>query len=111
MQGVYEDLAPAELALLEQVCRTLDAIGVLEEAAAATPLVEGSKGQQVVNPAVPEARLQRRELARLLDQLGLPDPTNGATAATPSSPAKRRAEKAAEARWSRVAAQRSGSAS
>lgn len=107
----YEDLAPAELALLEQACRTLDMIAVLDVAAAEEPLTQGSKGQTVVSPAVSEARLQRQQLARILDQLGLPDPTSGATSATPSSPQSRRAAKAAEARWSRVAARRAGAAS
>lgn len=106
VHSLYDDLAPAELALLEQACRSLDVIAVLDAAAAAEPLTTGSKGQTIVHPATTEARLQRRELARILDQLGLPDPASGATEAKPSSPQKRRAAKAAEARWSRVAARR-----
>jgi hypothetical protein len=103
--GVYEDLTPTEATLLEQSCRSLDAIAVLDAAAAADPIVVGSKGQPIPHPAFTEARLQRRELARQLDQLGLPDPT-GASEAVPSSMQSRKAKKAAESRWARRDARR-----
>lgn len=106
VHALYSDLSPSELLLLEQACRQVDVIAALDAAAAAEPLTTGSKGQTIVNPAATEARLGRQQVARILDQLGLPAPDSAATEATPSSPAKRRARKAAEARWSRPGARR-----
>lgn len=96
----YTDLEPAELALLTQCCRTLDQIADLEAAVRKHgAMVTGSQGQAVLNPAIVEARLQRAQMARLLDQLGLPSEVD--SDATPDSPARRKARKAAEVRWRR----------
>lgn len=105
VESTYADLTPAENVLLDQAVRILDVVAVLDAAAAAEPIVKGSAGQPIPHPAYAEARLQRRELARTLDQLGLPDPA-GASEAAPSSPAVRRARKAAESRWARRDARR-----
>jgi uncharacterized protein with von Willebrand factor type A (vWA) domain len=53
-------------------------------------LVEGSRGQQVINPAVPEVRQGRLALGKLLGQLDLPESTRDAV---------RNARRAAESRW------------
>jgi uncharacterized protein with von Willebrand factor type A (vWA) domain len=53
-------------------------------------LVEGSRGQQVLNPSISEARQGRLALGKLLGQLDLPESTKDAV---------RRARKAAERRW------------
>jgi hypothetical protein len=56
-------------------------------------LVEGSRGQQVVNPSVAEVRQSRLALGKLLGQPDLPESTADVT---------RNARKAAEARWGRA---------
>ena len=53
-------------------------------------LVEGSRGQKVVNPSVAEVRQSRLALGKLLGQLDLPESTRDAV---------RSARRAAEARW------------
>jgi hypothetical protein len=55
-------------------------------------LVSGSRGQQVVNPSVAEARQSRLALGKLLGQLELPES---------ASDVVRSARQAAEARWAR----------
>ena len=55
-------------------------------------LVEGSCGQEVVNPSVAEVRQSRLALGKLLGQLDLPESTRDAV---------RSARRAAEARWRR----------
>ena len=57
-------------------------------------LVEGSRGQAVINPSVGEARQARLALAKLLGALELPD-LSGALRDQPS----RDAQRAARARW------------
>lgn len=96
----YDGLEPAEVALLTECCATVDTIAGLEAAVRKHgAMVSGSQGQQVLNPAITEARLQRAQLARLLDQLGLP--TEEDSESVPDSPARRKARKAAEVRWRR----------
>jgi hypothetical protein len=56
-------------------------------------LVEGSRGQQVVNPSVAEARQSRLALGKLLGQLDLPESTRDAVT---------RARRGAEARWAKA---------
>lgn len=108
--AAYEDLAPGELALLEQACRTLDVITDLEDRVVADGLtVEGSKEQLVLHPAIAETRLQRAQLSRLLDQLGLP--ADEESVAAPSSPTSRRAQRAAAARWGTARYRREAGAS
>lgn len=104
------DLAPAELVLLGEACRTLDLIAGLDaQVTTDGVMVAGSRGQTRTHPALTEARLQRAALARLLDQLGLPADTGDQ--AVPSSPSSRRASKAAQVRWDRVARARAEDAS
>lgn len=56
----------------------------------------GSAGQPVVHPAVAEARQARLAIGRLLGQLSLPDEEE-----EPRTEASKRAQKAANVRWSR----------
>lgn len=101
-QGVLADfeLNPVELVLLEQACRVADAIVRLDAAAAeADAMVSGSKGQPVANPLAREAREERALLARLLDQLGIPDASGSQWDHLSASA---RARKAAAARWRRA---------
>ena len=56
-------------------------------------LVEGSRGQLVINPSLGEARQGRIVLGRLLGQLDLPESTRDAV---------RRARKAVETRWKKA---------
>lgn len=65
-------------------------------------MVDGSTGQPVLNPAIPEARQARAAIARLLGSLDLSDPDE-----KPNTAASRRASKAAESRWARQAEVRS----
>jgi len=89
---------PGELELLAQACRVLDVVADLEAQVGDDGYMsEGSKGQPILHPAVAEARLQRAQLGRLLDQLGLP--VDEDSEAVPSSPTTRRAQRAAAARW------------
>lgn len=98
--ALYEFSAP-ELRVLEQTCRCLDAIGALDRQVAADgTMVDGSKGQQVLHPAIGEARQQRQTLARLLTTLDLPDEDGNPVVA---SPLRQRGKAGAAARWSRGA--------
>jgi hypothetical protein len=84
-----------ELRLLREACATVDVLELLERQVAADgPMIEGSKRQDVLHPAVAEGRAQRLTLARLLATLDLPDED-----AVPS-PMQLRGRRAAEARWS-----------
>ena len=89
------ELGAGERELLEQACRVLDIIRRLDEAALERPFVKGSMGQETLNPAHAEARLQRKTVAALLDQLGLPSDGGEWDNLT----ATQRARKAARARW------------
>jgi hypothetical protein len=92
---VYE-LTAAELRLLGQACQTLDVIADLEAQVAEDGLMaDGSKGQDVLHPAVAEARHQRVTFGRLLGQLALPD-EDGNTIRTPH---QLRGRAGARARW------------
>ena len=90
------EFSGAEVALLEEVCRCLDRLNSLTDAIAELgPMVTGSQGQPVVNPALTEARGQQAILHRLVAALQLPD-ADGA-----SIPTGRRlgASTAAQSRW------------
>jgi hypothetical protein len=90
------EVSASELQLLREVCRTMDNLDDLAAAIAADgATVLGSKGQQVVNPALTEARGQRLALHRLIAALALPDEVGEAV----PSVARLRASKAAAARW------------
>lgn len=96
--GKYE-LRPDELLLLEQCARSADLIGRMEaEARDAGLTTTGSTGQAVINPVIAELRLQKRELSRLLFQLGLPD--EGAPGRGLEQARSVLARKAAIQRWS-----------
>jgi hypothetical protein len=96
--GATVDLRPDELAILATAARVADQVALLEaELAGAAMTVEGSKGQAVVNPLVPELRHQRALLATLLGRLDLPE-VDG-PGAWDNLTASQRARKAARARW------------
>jgi len=63
------ELSPAARSLLVEVCRTHDAIEALQAEVAGGVMSTGSQGQEIVNPAVLEARNQRAMLHRLLAAL------------------------------------------
>jgi len=70
------ELRPDVRSILHEVCRTHDAIELLQAEVATQGVLEsGSQGQVVINPAVPEARQQRVLLRQLLTALN--DSTNG----------------------------------
>lgn len=65
---------PDDIAVLHEACATRDLIASLTgETKSAPAMMPGSRGQQVINPAIQELRQQRQLLASLLRQLGLPD--------------------------------------
>lgn len=93
-----------EAAILSAACRQADDIAGLEaEIVSAGRMVEGSRGQPVLNPAITEVRQGRLALGRLLGQLALPDGED-----VPRSAAGQRGQRAARSRWSR---QRGGATS
>ncbi|KOG58427.1 hypothetical protein ADK77_44145 [Streptomyces antibioticus] len=100
------DLAPDELALLLEACRTVDELEAMQSALAEGPLlVKGSTGQLRPSGLLAEVRAHRLALVKLLEQLALPDEGEEAG----KSPAQLRASKAAEVRWS-LERQRRGTA-
>lgn len=93
-------LRPDELAVLAEACATRDVIVALAKATADAPaMIEGSRGQTVVNPGLQELRQQRQLLASLLRQLGIPDPDDDGD--WDGLSASQRARKAAGKRWGR----------
>ncbi|MGB3258428.1 MAG: terminase [Ornithinimicrobium sp.] len=94
-------LADHELVLLGSAARLADLIGDLEETLTADGLVvSGSTGQPRLNGAVAELRQARLTLSRLVADLGLPmDEAAGDVVLT--SPASRRASRAAHIRHDR----------
>jgi hypothetical protein len=90
-----------ELAILREACGVRDTIAALEEKLACAPvMLPGSRGQEVVNPAMPELRLQRQLLATLLARLDMPEQDAGTGAAEWENLGNsQRARKAALARW------------
>jgi phage terminase small subunit len=91
-----------ELTLLAAAARQADDVAALEAVVKRDGVtVVGSAGQPRVHPAVAEARLGRAVLARLLGDLRVD--TQDVTAATAAS---RRAQRAADARWSEHRARR-----
>lgn len=93
--GAYE-LRVDELRVLEEACRTMSLIEKLEEGAASEPLyMEGSQGQQVINPAISELRQQRNTLKGLLLTLKLPDEAEPVG----DTPRSTQARDAAKSRW------------
>ncbi len=93
------ELSEGEHALLLEACRCLDDIERLQEAVAGAPMTTiGSRGQEVVHPLRAELRSERLLLAKLLSQLDVPMPNEGAGAWDGLS-ASSRARKAAVHRW------------
>lgn len=89
-------LRPDELVVLATAARTADMVARLESEVGDGPLmIEGSKGQDVVHPAVVELRFQRAAVASLLRQLAIPEEDSW-----DNLTASQRARKAARARWS-----------
>lgn len=61
-----------DLAALESACRATDRAGQLEHQVEDDGvMVDGSKGQPIVHPAIAEARLQRQLAAQLLARIEL----------------------------------------
>lgn len=82
------DLNPAELRVLEDACREVDLIDLMEERLASQQLiVAGSMGQDVANPLLQEVRQHRAVLTRLFAAMKLPavDDAGGAAAASSSA--------------------------
>jgi hypothetical protein len=88
------ELDEREEAILDLATRQARDVGRAEaDIAARGYLVEGSRGQQVINPSISEARQGRIALGKLLGTLDLPEST---------SEAVRSARRAAEARWAKA---------
>ncbi|MEU4287805.1 P27 family phage terminase small subunit [Kribbella sp. NPDC026596] len=87
-----------ELELLAEACRCLDQLDDLRAAISRDGVtVLGSLGQTRVHPAVSQVNATRGVLAKLIAQMGLPDPEGNAV----PSPRSAQAQRAAESRWSR----------
>lgn len=85
-----------ESELLLESCRTMDAIDALVVAVSTHgTMVEGSKGQPTLNPAIPELRQQQAALGRLLGQLDLADEDEQVL----DKARQLKAHAAAQARW------------
>lgn len=98
------EVSLAEVELLTEACRTLDACEGLQQVVTRDgAMVAGSAGQPRVHPALSELRAARVVLSRLLAQLQLPD-EDGKALPTAVQVRSRRAN---TARWS---AERTGTA-
>jgi hypothetical protein len=88
---------PSEMLILEKACRSADRLARLEKAEAelTSPVVHGSRGAVSMHPIGEEIRRETVLLTRLLEQIRPP----GEAEQVGSTPAKTRAQKAAEARW------------
>jgi hypothetical protein len=72
------ELRTDELDILEDICREIDLINVLEKELKDAPLMlKGSQGQDVVNPMVTELRQHRATKRSLWSALKLPDDNSG----------------------------------
>lgn len=90
------DLGPDEVSALREACRTTDELDDLRSAMRGQPMtVEGSTGQPVAHPLLAEVRRHRQVLAQLLERLNLPAGDEDAG----STPAQKRAQRAAQQRW------------
>jgi hypothetical protein len=68
----FDDPGLLYATLLDAVCDALDTIEALEsDVERDGRTVAGSRGQPIVNPAIPELRQQRAALAKLLAELEL----------------------------------------
>jgi pyruvate/2-oxoglutarate dehydrogenase complex dihydrolipoamide acyltransferase (E2) component len=95
-------LRPDEAAVLATACRTADQITTLEATLARSPamMIPGSKGQEILHPAIAELRLQRQLLAQLLGRLDVPEHLGDEDGEWDNLTASQRARKAARERWS-----------
>ena len=76
------ELGDGELEVLAEAARTADRLDALRAVLATEPpMIEGSRGQMILHPLIPEERQQRDLLARLLARLALPDEADPETAA------------------------------
>jgi hypothetical protein len=90
-------ISGADWAALEQAAELITAADTLEAAAReAGPLIPGSQGQMVLNPAISEARLARTAAAQILSRL-----TAGGKAGALTN--SERGRMAANARWAKRA--------
>lgn len=90
------ELGPGEIATLKEACRVADELDDLRAGLMGQPLtVPGSAGQMVAHPLLAEVRRHRDILARLVDSLSLPAGDEDAG----STPAQKRAARAASQRW------------
>ncbi|ORA31565.1 P27 family phage terminase small subunit [Mycobacterium aquaticum] len=88
----------AELALLHQLCATIDEIAALKTVLTTTkPVVKGSRGQPRPNPLLAEIRAHRKSADQLVCALGLP--VDGETVGRRRSA---QAKQAADARWAKT---------
>jgi hypothetical protein len=88
------ELDEREAAILDLAARPARDAARLEALIAARgTMVEGSRGQPTLNPAIAEVRQSRLALGKLLGQLDLPESTRDSV---------RNARTAAEARWRRA---------
>jgi hypothetical protein len=79
------EFSDSEAQILIEVCRCMDRLDALNRTINEVgPMVIGSQGQPVVNPALTEARGQQQTLHRLLAALRLPD-DDGQALASPRS--------------------------
>jgi len=93
-------LGPTELRLLEDACREIHLIELLEtELEGADLVVRGSQGQPVANPLAQEVRLHRGVLRQLFTALRLPEVEN--VDSWDGLSTSERGRRAALARWRR----------
>jgi uncharacterized protein with von Willebrand factor type A (vWA) domain len=100
IEAIREGLPPGvelderEEALLDLAARQARDVAAAEaDIAERGYLITGSRGQNMINPSVSEARQSRTALGKLLGQLDLPESTRDAV---------RNARTAAETRWKRA---------
>lgn len=68
------DLRADEIVVLESLCREVDLVDEMwREVRASSFLIEGSQGQQVLNPLLAELRQHRALVSALCGRLSLPD--------------------------------------
>lgn len=98
------DLRVDELRVLEDAAREADLVADMQSAVDEydfTFLVDGSMGQPVIHPLVPEIRHHRSTLQRLLASLKLPD-EGTSTGAMRADSVSEKARKAQNVRWGNV---------
>lgn len=102
------ELRVDELTILHEACRILGQIDYLaDQLSGADLIVRGSMGQPAPHPFLAELRGCRSLLSQLVRQLKLPD-DDGADEPAEMTPTSRRAQHAANARWSQERARTGG---